>query len=158
MVIAACVPSSVMASICNGRRPGQAGRATAESPGMTRWSRCGFLAEDGLTLGDEPVDIWRLPTREEVIRCLTRRDQNAGGDWDARTEQATFQVRPDKESPIWDPHASLIYLWTSESMDNDRAWIVVYHGGVFSKRKRTGSPSLGFRAVKDVEPSESRPE
>ncbi len=115
-----------------------------------------FLAEDGLTLEEEPVDIWRLPTRDEVIRCLTRRDQNAGGDWDPETEQATFQVRPDKESPIWDPHASLIYLWTSESMDDDRAWIVVYHGGVFSKRKRTGSPSLGFRAVKDVEPSESR--
>jgi hypothetical protein len=128
-------------------------------PGWTRegkisWDdaieRVRFLSADGLTLTDTPVDLWRLPSREEVVRSLTRRNQNAGGTWDPATERAEYQIRPDKESPIWDPYAPLIYLWTSEPANPERAWIVVYHGGVFSKTKRTGSPSIGIRAVRVV--------
>jgi hypothetical protein len=49
---------------------------------------------------------------------------------------------------LWDQYAPLIYLWTSEELDEDYAWIVGYHGGVFSKPKAIGSPSFGFRAAR----------
>jgi hypothetical protein len=106
------------------------------------------LTDDGLSLADEPQNIWRLPTREEVIRSLTRANHNAGGEWDAVNQQVNYVHKPDKESPLWDSHAPLVYLWTAEEADEQRAWIVVYHGGVYPKDKSLGSPSMGFRAVR----------
>jgi hypothetical protein len=120
--------------------------------GLVSWdeavTRARHLTDDGMTMTDEPQDIWRLPTREEVVRSLTRGGLNAGGTWDTQTQQSNYDRRPDKESPLWDSYAPLIYLWTSEEVDADHAWIVVYHGGVFAKPKRVGSPSFGFRAVR----------
>jgi hypothetical protein len=120
--------------------------------GLASWEEANKLArhltEDGANIADEPQDIWRLPTRDEVVRSLTRGDRNAGGTWDTATEWPSYDRRPDKESPLWDSYAPLIYLWTSDEADADHAWIVVYHGGVFAKPKRVGSPSFGFRAVR----------
>ncbi|MCA9215935.1 MAG: hypothetical protein KDB27_22870 [Planctomycetales bacterium] len=104
---------------------------------------------DATSLSDEPHDIWQLPTREEVVRSLTRGNANAGGTWVSESQKANYSCRPDKESPLWDSHAPLIYLRTSEEANNDQAWIVVYHGGAFAKPKQVGSPSHGFRAVRD---------
>jgi hypothetical protein len=126
-------------------------------PGWTRdglvgWEeavrRADHLTEDGTALSDQPQGIWRLPTREEAIRSMTRGGRNAGGTWDPQFERASYDRRPDKESPLWDSHAPLIYLWTSDEADADNAWIAVYHGGVFAKPKNVGSPSFGFRAVR----------
>jgi hypothetical protein len=120
--------------------------------GLVSWdeavSHARRLTEDGTTLADTVQDIWRLPTREEVVRSMTRGGENAGGTWDRQTQQPRYDRRPDKESPLWDPYAPLIYLWTSDEADADRAWIVVYHGGVFAKPKKVGSPSFGLRAVR----------
>ncbi len=110
--------------------------------------RADHLTEDGLSLADEPQKIWRLPTREELVRSLTRDNRNASGALNAESEQASYARKPDKESPLWDPFAPLIYLWTSEQRDEDRAWIVVYHGGIYAKFKSLGSSSAGFRAVR----------
>ncbi|MEL7499485.1 MAG: DUF1566 domain-containing protein [Planctomycetota bacterium] len=130
------------------------------APAGPGWSRDGkvtwqdatervrFLSEDGSQLMEQPQNIWRLPTRKEIVCSLTRANANAGGHWDTSVENANYRMTPDKESPIWDPLAPLIYLWTSESASDDRAWIVVYHGGVYAKPKNMGSPSLGFRAVR----------
>ena len=107
------------------------------------------LTEDGTGLADTPQDIWRLPSREEIVRSLTRGGRNAGGTWDAQSNRPSYDRRPDKESPLWDPYAPLIYLWTAEEESAERAWIVVYHGGVYAKRKAVGSPSFGFRAVRE---------
>jgi hypothetical protein len=132
-----------------------------EGPGWTReglvgWDeavrRARHLTEDGTALADAPQDIWRLPRREEVVRSLTRGGRNAGGTWDPQTTRAGYDRRPDKESPLWDQYAPLIYLWTAEEESKERAWIVVYHGGVYAKPKNVGSPSFGLRAVR--EPSE----
>ncbi len=112
------------------------------------------LSYDGQTLMNEPQDVWRLPTREEVVRSLTCYGENAGGQWDTTTADATYGRTPDKESPLWDPHAPLIYLWTADELDDRRAWIVVYHGGVFAKDKQLGSASIGFRAVRDPRPQQ----
>jgi hypothetical protein len=115
--------------------------------------RASHLTADGASLADSPQNIWRLPTRAEVVHSLTRGNVNAGGTWDAAGERAAYVRKPDKESPLWDIYAPLIYLWTSEEADQRRAWVVVYHGGVFPKDKRMGSSSLGFRAVRNP-PSE----
>ena len=120
--------------------------------GLVTWddaiARARRLTEDGTALADEPQDIWRLPSREEIVRSLTRGNRNAGGTWDALSERPSYTRRPDKESPLWDPISSLIYLWTADEASKDRAWIVVYHGGVFAKPKALGSSSNGFRAVR----------
>jgi hypothetical protein len=131
------------------------------APGGPGWARDGLvswdeavkrahhLTEDGTALADKPLNVWRLPTREEVVRSMTRGGSNAGGTWDAETERPSYERRPDKESPLWDSYASLIYLWTGDEVDADSAWIVVYHGGVYAKPKAVGSPSFGFRAVRN---------
>jgi len=120
--------------------------------GLVSWEqavrRAQHLTADGTALADTPQNVWRLPTREEVVCSLTRGGANAGGTWDAARERPHYARRPDKESPLWDPYAPLIYLWTSEEADDRRAWIVVYHGGVYAKPKAVGSPSFGFRAVR----------
>jgi hypothetical protein len=108
-----------------------------------------YLTADGASLADEPQNIWRLPTRAEVVSSLTRHNRNAGGSWDEARQRPIYRIKPDKESPIWDPFAPLIYLWTSEEVDEQRAWIVVYHGGVYFHPKNIGSSSHGFRAVRD---------
>jgi hypothetical protein len=135
-----------------------------EGPGWTRrgtvsWEeavrRARHLTADGASLAEEPQDIWRLPTCDEVVRSMTRSGQNAGGELEAPSKRVRYKVRPDKESPLWDPYAPLIYLWTSEEESRQRAWIVVYHGGVFAKPKNVGSPSFGFRAVR--QPPEGGP-
>jgi hypothetical protein len=112
------------------------------------------LTKDGFSLAEEPQDIWRLPTRQEIVRSLTRGNRNAGGVWDPIQELPTYERTPDKESPLWDPLAPLIYLWTRESVDDKHAWIVVYHGGVFAKPKALGASSNGFRAVREPDSSE----
>jgi hypothetical protein len=121
--------------------------------GLVSWDQATtqvrYLTADGAALADTPQDIWRLPTRDEVVRSLTRGGENAGGRWNATSGRATYVRRPDKESPLWDQYAPLIYLWTSEEHSEKLAWIVVYHGGVYAKPKQIGSPSFGFRAVRE---------
>jgi hypothetical protein len=120
--------------------------------GLVSWDeamrRARHLTEDGKNLADDPQNVWRLPSREELVRSMTRGGKNAVGTWDPQKQTAKYERRPDKESPLWDPYAPLIYFWTSEEASKESAWIVVYHGGVFTKRKATGSSSLGFRAVR----------
>jgi hypothetical protein len=129
--------------------------------GIVSWdeavARARRLTEDGTALADEPQDIWRLPSREEIVRSLTRGNLNAGGTWDVLSGRPSYARRPDKESPLWDPISPLIYLWTADEVSKDRAWIVVYHGGVFAKPKAIGSPSNGFRAVRSPPVEQERP-
>jgi hypothetical protein len=121
--------------------------------GLVSWDeavrRARHLTTDGTALADAPQDVWRLPTRQEIVASLTRGGSNAGGTWDGRSGRANYRRRPDKESPLWDRYAPLIYLWSAEEESRSRAWIVVYHGGVFAKPKAVGSPSFGFRAVRN---------
>ena len=126
--------------------PGWAREGNITWADAAQWVR--YLTDDGLTLAEEPQEIWRLPTREEVVRSLTRGNRNAGGTLEGMG-QAHYQITPDKESPLWDRYAPLIYLWTSEAKDDQSAWIVVYHGGIYAKPKGLGSSSLGFRAVRE---------
>jgi len=108
---------------------------------------CKYLSSDGMVIEDTPQNIWRLPTVDEAVSSMTRRGANAGGIWNPETDKASYEIEPDKETPLWNPHSQIIYYWTSIEINEQRAYIVVYDGAVHSKNKRNAD-SLGFRAVK----------
>lgn len=118
--------------------------------------RCRYLSEDGTTIMEEVQNIWRLPTVEEAVCSMMLHGENAGGVWNAEDQIAVYEKTPDKESPLWDVYSQVIYYWTSQTYPNDeqRAYIIVYHGGVHSKMKIDGQSYLSFRAVKDVPSNE----
>jgi hypothetical protein len=109
---------------------------------------CEHLSEDGLTVARVPQYIWRLPTVDEAVRSMARHGHNSGGVWDAASAQATYEAKPDKESPLWDVHSQVIYWWTATEMEGDRAYIIVYNGEVWPRSKQYGPAYLGFRCVK----------
>jgi hypothetical protein len=111
--------------------------------------RCRHLTPDGLGLAETPVDVWRLPTVEEVVRSLCRHGRHAGGTWDAALGSARFQIMPDKESPLWDGHSKIIYWWTSTEVDPDQALRISYNGHVMPLPKKVAYGYMGFRAVRE---------
>jgi hypothetical protein len=106
------------------------------------------LSADGTRLEDRPVDLWRLPTVDEVVRSMTRRGVNAGGVWDAPRGTATYRNGPDKEPPLWRVQSPTIYWWTSTEAGPKRAYRVVYDGRVLATPKNAFMGSIGFRAVR----------
>ncbi len=114
--------------------------------------RCRYLSEDGTTIMEEEQNIWRLPTIDEAVRSMMLHGENVDGVWDSEEKIATYEKTPDKESPLWDIYSQVIYYWTSETYEKDeqRAYIIVYHGGVHHKMKTDSQAYLSFRAVKDV--------
>ncbi len=112
---------------------------------------CKYLSEDGTVIMEEEQNIWRLPTVDEAVRSMMLHGQNAGGIWNSSEGLAVYERTPDKESPLWDVHSKVIYYWTSETsvQDEHKAYIIVYHGGVYEKMKFDGQDYLSFRAVKE---------
>ena len=109
---------------------------------------CEHLNEDGLSLSSEKLDLWRLPTVDEAVRSMARHGQNSAGDWDVENAEATYNTKPDKESPLWNVHSQVIYWWTATEIDEERAYIIVYDGRVWPRSKQFGPAYLGFRCVK----------
>jgi hypothetical protein len=109
---------------------------------------CQNLGEDGLTLSAESKDIWRLPTIDEAVRSMTRHGQNSGGVWDEESANANYNTTPDKESPLWNIYSQVIYWWTATEVDDERAYIIVYDGKVWSRDKQFSPAYLGYRCVK----------
>ena len=114
---------------------------------------CRYLSEDGTTVMETEQNIWRLPSVDEAVRSMSIHGANSKGIWDSDTQQAVYEKNPDKESPLWDVHSKVIYYWTGDTPlhDNQRAYIIVYHGSVYHKRKTDGQAYLSFRAVKEVD-------
>jgi hypothetical protein len=112
---------------------------------------CQHLSEDGRTSAESPQNVWRLPTVEEAVRSMSRHGINSGGLWDGQIKAATYQVRPDKESPLWNVHSQIIYWWTATEIDEERAYIIVYDGKVWPRRKRFAPAYLAYRCVKPME-------
>lgn len=109
--------------------------------------RCEALSDDGRVVEMEPRRVWRLPSVEETVRSMVSGGRNAGGIWDASAGKAYYATTPDKESPLWDAHSKIIYWWTSTSIDDKRAWRVVYNGSVYSTPKSAAWGYLGYRCV-----------
>jgi hypothetical protein len=109
---------------------------------------CQHLSEDGMILTPDPVNLWRLPIVDEAVSSMAHHGQNSGGVWDAENAEATYKIKPDKESPLWNVHSQVIYWWTATEIDEDRAFIIVYDGKVWPRSKQFGPAYLGFRCVK----------
>lgn len=113
---------------------------------------CKYLSEDGTTIMETEQNIWRLPTVEEAVRSMMLHGENAGGVWYAEEEKTIYDRTPEKESPLWDVHSKVIYYWTADTATDDsgQAYIIVYHGGVYQKKKTDNQAYLSFRAVKEI--------
>jgi hypothetical protein len=111
---------------------------------------CRFLTRDGSSLSDTPQNIWRLPTVNEVVRSMSRRGSNCDGVWDSVTENATFRITPEKETPLWNPTSQIIYWWTASDKNESTAYVAVYHGMIVTADKRFFPGSRAFRAVKEL--------
>jgi hypothetical protein len=112
--------------------------------------RCQCLDEDGRTLKEQPQNVWHLPTVEETVRSMARHGANSSGKWDAQSRTASYRITPDKESPLWDTHSQVIYWWTGTEVDNENAYILVYDGKVWPRRKQFHLAYLGYRCVKPL--------
>jgi hypothetical protein len=121
--------------------------ATAEN--MQMYNLCRYLNEDGVTLADEPQDIWRMPTTDELVRSLVRHGENAGCTWNDEIGQSTCDVRPNKESPLWATDKSPIYYWSADAYDERYAYYVAYNGYVNRTLKSGGNPRHSHRCVRE---------
>lgn len=111
---------------------------------------CAHLSIDGSKLEKDEVNVWRLPNVNEAVGSMVCHGANAGGTWNSKTKKASYKHPPDKESPMWDLHRKTIYWWTSTESDSLNAFIIVYNGGVWPRRKTLKADYLNFRAVKDL--------
>ncbi len=109
---------------------------------------CQYLDADGQSIRPAPQHIWLLPTVDEAVRSMARHGRNSGGVWDAEIAEATYETKPDKESPLWNIHSQVIYWWTATEVDDERAYIIVYDGKVWTRKKQLRQGYLGFRCVK----------
>jgi len=75
---------------------------------------------------------------------------NSGGGWDAAAAEASYETKPDKESPLWNVHSQVIYWWTATEIDADHSYMIAYDGKVWRRDKDFGPAYLGFRCVKDL--------
>ena len=110
---------------------------------------CRYLSEDGLTVASSPQNVWHLPTVDEAVRSMTCHGRNCEGEWDAENAQAIYNLRPDKESPLWNVYSPVIYWWTDTEVDDKYAYIIVYDGKVWPRGKRIRPDYLGFRCVQN---------
>lgn len=108
---------------------------------------CKRLSSDGLEVMDTLVNVWRLPTRDEVVRSMYRNGELCEGYLNEQQEPV-YNVKPDKETPLWNPNSKVIYWWTADQIDAENAWMIVYDGKIWARRKNFGPNSLGFRAVR----------
>jgi hypothetical protein len=113
---------------------------------------CRFLAADGKTVAETPQNIWRLPTAEEAARSLARHGKNCGGLWDPASGRPSYTIKPDKESPLWNPYSPIIYWWTSSEPDSGHAYYIDFNGNVYPRNKNSNMGSQAFRAVRDLKP------
>jgi len=110
---------------------------------------CAHLNEDGTELVEEEVNIWRLPTVEEAVASQILHGENAGGVWNEDKKLAEYELKPDKETPLWDPHSMVIYYWTGTIAEEGRAYVISYNGGAYPRDIEAHYGYLAFRAVKE---------
>ncbi len=118
---------------------------------MSKYNLCLYLSEDGLTLENEPQNIWRMPTVNEYAQSLTRDGKNAGCFWYGEgKEEMECAVTPNKETPLWTPDLEPIYYWAAEESDESHAYFVSYNGWVNTTLKSGGNPRHSYRCVRDT--------
>ena len=127
----------------NGKFP-HASAADLKATGL-----CAYLGEDGASLLDRPLGLWRMPTADEMVRSLSRDGVNAGCAWSGKPGFSPCRTTPDKETPLWAPDQSPIYYWAADEAAADQAWYVAYNGAVQRQPKSFGNPRHGYRCVRE---------
>jgi hypothetical protein len=115
---------------------------------QTAKSNCARLSNNGTILLDNEINIWRLPSRQEIVASLTRKNNNSMGFID-EFGVAQYKIKPDKETPLWNPHSQVIYYWTNESKNQEQAFLVAYNGYILGRNKNFGLDYQGYRCVKE---------
>ncbi len=116
---------------------------------------CAHLSEDGLSIVDSAINIWRLPTAEEMVRSGYRHGLNVGATLDTTTMTPSYDIRPDKETPLFDRYSMIIYWWSGTEADTSSAYLYSFNGHVFKKNKKFAAGNYGFRAVRNPVPGDS---
>jgi len=111
---------------------------------------CEYLSEDGTALSENPQNIWRLPTVDEVVRSMCRQGKNCGGAWNSVTGSPKYHVTSDKETPLWNPNSQIIYWWTKSEKNDSTVYVAVYNGMINTADKKFYPGSRAFRAIKEV--------
>lgn len=109
-----------------------------------------YLAENGTMLMNTPQNIWRVPSVDEIVRSQCLHGIQAGGVWNNVTKSASYNIIPDKETPLWKVYSKVIYYWTSTEISEAESYYITYSGMVNSRNKQDDYPYLSFRAVKDL--------
>lgn len=131
---------------CNGA--GDWRKHCASEADLSAYNVCLYLDQSGRQLMPVRQDIWRMPTTGEVVRSLVRHGANAGCVWDGAVGRSACAVKPDKETPLWDPMARVVYYWTADELDEGAALFVVYNGSVVANAKFVPLGSRGYRCVR----------
>lgn len=113
-------------------------------------SICRYLNSEGNKITHSVQNIWRLPTVDEAVRSMHRHGKNCMGKLN-KNGQAEYKIKPDKETPLWNPHTQVIYWWTSTETDSSHAYIIAYNGKIRIRNKNNSPNYLSFRAVKNVD-------
>ena len=121
----------------------------ASQEDMLTHNVCLYLDREGTQLMPTRQDIWRMPTTDEVVRSLVRHGDNAGCAWDGTVGRASCEIRPDKETPLWDPQARVVYYWTADEATEGEVYFVVYFGEVVAVPKFMAVGSRGYRCVRE---------
>jgi len=108
---------------------------------------CARLNKQGTKLNSE-INTWRLPTRDEIVRSMTKKNNNVKGVINSGNPQ--YEIKPDKETPLWNPHSQVIYYWTNESKNEERAYLIAYNGYILDRIKTSGANYQGYRCVKNI--------
>ena len=117
---------------------------------MEATNLCRYLNADGTHLMDEPQDVWRMPTTEDVVRSLVRHGENAGCEWNGGLRQsAECEMLPDKESPLWATDHPAVYYWTADAYNEKWGMFVSYNGMVNATYKLGGNPRHSYRCVRE---------
>lgn len=115
---------------------------------QTAKDNCARLNKEGTRLEDKEVNLWRLPSRDEIVRSMTRKNNNVGGSINSEGKQE-YKIKPDKETPLWNPNSQVIYYWTNEPKNEKQAFLVAYNGYILERSKNSGANYQGYRCVKE---------
>ncbi len=134
-----------------GRQENGAGETIfATEADMAQTNLCRYLNAAGTALLEEPQDIWRMPTTDELIRSLGRHGENAGCEWgDEFRAPVPCTERPDKESPLWATDHAAIYYWAADSYSNSQGYYVSFNGWVNATYKLAGNSRHSYRCIRD---------
>ena len=129
---------------------GEENTVYASGEEMSQYNLCRYLSADGTVLMEEPQDIWRMPTTDEIVRSLVRHGENAGCTWTGEIrKRAVCDLQPDKESPLWATDQAPIYYWTADPYDDSDGYFVSYNGMVNTANKLGGNPRHSYRCVRE---------